>query len=355
MKLANKKKLWIQYFYPKRLGLSLGLGVFIFASALHVFGEHSSFVHEKNCRIFEPYFKVLENPPRMVDSRSRWRDYQVERSSVLVEVASHVVSSYLQDEVALSFSTECIENAADRSVFESRLSSLFFSQSIARLFHSNIPQVRALLTSLGINDADLIPTLIFKIEGYCDHKHSHERVAGFHRKNGSLFMNFSKIPRNEWYFIFLHELAHANDPILTKASEYYSHEERIKKVANEAAFLNEIESPRFSHEARQWLLAGLHRGYLAEVRAWSFNAKVYEAGIEEGMWGNIAWMEELLSGKDELDSLEQHITKVLHPRFLDPQKGIFSHPSLQKALQIIRDDILEGKLHAWEFILEEES
>lgn len=78
-----------------------------------------------------------------------------------------------------------------------------------------------------------------------------------------------------------------------------------------------------AQDFRNWLLAGLDRGLLAEYRAWTATFQIYLQGKEEGLWSSRPWLEIILNEWDRKESLEKFTFHYLDQNSMDPQDGFF--------------------------------
>lgn len=186
---------------------------------------------------------------------------------------------------------------------------------------------------------------IFRLTGHFRQDSPDEKKGGFHRGSGSIFINFEKVPADEWLVIFIHEFAHGLDSELVKSLNVYANPIWIRQFTELA--INDVPVERWPEEARQnlhiWLRVGLNRGYLAEYRAWATTFALYIEGLADGTFKKVDWLEEILQQKHQQESLRQFTLRFLSPGFEDPTYGPFQYPVIQKELKKVRQELLRGE------------
>ncbi len=290
-----------------------------------------------------PLLKVLSAKPTEQSSILEWSGFQQAKWDSLKGVARNVFASYrsglwsADDSDALE---RCSAELASETEFAAALSSEFYSETVAILRGARSPRIKKLAEIL--DSREMLP---FRIYGYLRKEELEGRKAGFHRGQRSIFLDFTMIPEGEWIIIFIHEVAHSLDEKLIQALPVYAD---AKLVHSFMQFVPNLQDPRkLPPEARRglirWLEAGLDRGFLAEWRAWTLTAQLYLDGQSEGLWQPIGWLENVLSGRKEDESIPTFLLHRLSPHFSDPSEGIFKTPLVSSELKRIRKAMADGR------------
>ncbi|MCM2277100.1 MAG: hypothetical protein NDJ89_03405 [Oligoflexia bacterium] len=262
------------------------------------------------------------------------------------QAGERIFAEYLRGTLAPDTLKTCVARQEDRELLQRSISNAFLSGSLRVLKSTRSP---ALLELIGLAEQEI------STRGFHSFKAlSHEaeqpiqlgpRKAGFHRGRHSLFMDFEAIAPEEWLFIFVHELAHKFDPRLQSATVAYGDpavfEDVFRHVAKKgAAPLSKVDQDRL----RTHLRAGLDRGLLAEVRAWTLSFSLYEAGVHEGLWGRIDWVDALLQTRPVSMSFERFTFEFLDPRFGDPEPtGFYGLPVVRQELAALREELRSAR------------
>lgn len=169
-------------------------------------------------------------------------------------------------------------------------------------------------------------------------------AGGYHRGRNSIFLDFTVIPRTEWFVVYIHEATHALDSELQRAVEVYSDKSLVEMFAKELP--NVSRASEFSAEAARaletWLLAGLSRGMLAEYRAWLVTSALYREAIAASLSSKVPWMEDILA--DSSHTLSEIWLRKIDKGFKNPNSGIFKHSAVEEALNRIRMQIAIGRI-----------
>ncbi|NUM87918.1 MAG: hypothetical protein HUU37_01825 [Bdellovibrionales bacterium] len=190
-------------------------------------------------------------------------------------------------------------------------------------------------------------TIPFRLTGHSSEAAPADLKGGFHRGSGSIFMDIGRVRPDEWMVIFIHEVAHGLDDLISPASRVYG---QTEDVAELAAWAARTETPSdLPHEIREkldsWLAAGLDRGLWAEYRAWLATFALYEDGARERLWNRVAWMEEISAQRPPELGWNLFLYRFLDDRFQDPTEGIFSRVLIRNGLRELRGryrDLLPG-------------
>ncbi|MGK5086780.1 hypothetical protein WDW86_04425 [Bdellovibrionota bacterium FG-2] len=159
-------------------------------------------------------------------------------------------------------------------------------------------------------------------------------------------MDLGLIRGSQWLLVLCHELAHAVDSDLAAALPVYNNDNTVAMIAKWGhQYESPLELPALDLiTLDSWLIAGLHRGLLTEVRAWAITVSVYREGLASGLFERVEWMESLF-GELQTPREELILTlSLLSPRFFDPVDGLFSLPLVQNRLKSVRQGLLEGRI-----------
>jgi hypothetical protein len=234
----------------------------------------------------------------------------------------------------------CLAGRRDRANFLNSLQAGFFNESLARLRQAKTPGLRRLIAALD-KDVGLQHAALFRMTGHGFGANAPTvEKAGFHRATKSIFMDISRIPANEWLFIFTHELLHSLDPLIYDASRVY--EKTLGLYVKQPELVESFQSldqlsPEASTELIEWVEAGLGRGLWAEHRAWVVSFALFEDGRREGLWGEIDWVQKILSERAPDESLESFVYRYLDQRSKDPEERLFQLPLVQSAIFFVRE------------------
>jgi hypothetical protein len=308
------------------------------------------------CHEFTQYYELKKNPPELKPYNIELLHYEKKLRSVLSESAELVFQSYMEGKVKEGTIEHCIENPKDLDLFMGDVSNVFLEQSLLLLESSPI----TLHQELAQKTRETQKTnghLRFKLISHAHLEHYPDKKGGFHRGNGSLFMNFEKIPHSEWIHIFFHELTHAEDPLLSQSIQTYGDPTLLKKVAEIAHQKNNLSAVTEEEKETIYLFlkSGLHRGFLSEVRAWTLTFLSYQKSRDLGLSKEIPWIEKILNTFDQSKNLqnqeifELEVLKFLSPHFYNPEKkGIYARPLIIEALLKLREEYFQGTRSAFE-------
>jgi len=181
---------------------------------------------------------------------------------------------------------------------------------------------------------------LYQVTGFFSDPSPDEKKAGFHRGNRSIYMDFERIPPNEWLMIFTHEMAHVLDENLKAASEIYADDKTVKVLADWAHKVTSSQDlpPEVREKLTRWIKAGLDRGLVAEYRAWHLTFVIYREGLNVQAWRPIAWLDEILAQQRDGESHEQFVYRYLHERFEDP-----THEDPLFQLPLIKSELFETR------------
>lgn len=259
-----------------------------------------------------------------------------------ISTAGKIFQSYMNGSLTPQFIQNCIPKT-DREQWLSSISQVFLKSSLVKLNSSKIKKLSELMQTVkAMSDAQ--GTTFFRATPHFPDDHSIEsrNRAGVYRGSPSLFMNIDLIAPGEWLYLMAHELAHYTDPVLKSASEIWNQTETAKSIfelGKRHASLSTLSADE-KKMLRNYLMAGLDRGLLAEYRAWIICFSIYEAGIKESLWGQIPWMQQILLLKQSRQSWEAFTFGFLDKTFTDPEfSGLFSIKIVQEQYFELRQEL----------------
>jgi len=249
------------------------------------------------------------------------------------------------------FRSEGLDASPDFDAFRNAVPGAFFRASLAEFLALRGPVTESFARALD-ERARTGNLVLFRLTGHSANLASPtDEKAGFHRGERSIFMDFGRIPANEWLLIFAHEYAHSLDPALSDAMPIFADPELRAKVDSLSRRTENVKalSPEELADLDRWLIAGLDRGYLAEVRAWALSFAIYEEGLADGAWKPIAWMDSMLRDRRRGETAIVFAARYLAPRFTDPEPtgvaaDLFSRVLVRTRLKQIRIRLRSGEI-----------
>ena len=302
------------------------------------------------CEIFRPWLESRQvDITRIPTPEGRFRAQRAE-SEARESAALAVYESYIGGALPSGALATCLPAKEDFEAILPDLSQVFHRRSLDRLRAAGILELDRLVSRIereiaerGLNRFRAIPHYP-KESGPPENSTAEgsSRRAGVYRGTGSLFMNFDTIASDEWLFLLVHEMSHQADPILSEASSIWNDQPRAKAIFAldlQKHSLEELtETERRS--LREYLEAGLNRGLIAELRAWTLCFSAYEAGRQTGLWGSIPWVEEVISRRRPGESIAELTMRYLDPRFPDPEEsGLFSLKIVREQQASLRSEL----------------
>lgn len=271
---------------------------------------------------------------------------QIEKWNFLKKAADIIFKSYRQGEIQTQTLNECFTDSQEKSTLNSVLPGIFLKKSLEILEKSQSDIIVKLAKSV-LNHYKNSHTFSFKLVGHMkEDQNSTKLKGGFHRGKKSVFMDFSKIPPNEWLIILIHELLHSQDFALRKAITDYGDLEigpliyEWNTVSSEPEDLTAGDRKRLN----KWLKAGLDRGLIAEYRAWTYTFIIYQEGLKDQLWEPIAWLDQILNLKKSSEDIKDFTYRYLDSRFTepndpnDPADNIFNLPLIKNEIENIRNE-----------------
>lgn len=216
--------------------------------------------------------------------------------------------------------------------------TLLIQKSIEKLKLSKIPQIQFLMNEYQ-NIYSKNSTPLFKLTGKILNLDSPiSAKGGFHRGYGSIFVDISETNGRDFIFVLMHELYHALDIKLSKASGIFSRLNENYRMILLIEKLKDLKDipPDQLLELKQWILAGLNTHLFAEWRAKYFCFLVYHQGIKENLWGTIPWVEDELQLQNPKVSLATFVYQHLNDNAEEP-KGIFQTSYVAEIIDSFRN------------------
>jgi len=292
-----------------------------------------------------PLAHALDNRPRPGATLASWSESQEAIEASVDETAIKVFESYLKFQWSLNKAQKlelCVQSAPDYYLSDQMtqaISSFAFSYGQKVLAKSNSILLRNYSRLL-----EKVERQAFRLFGHSRENSIYEKKGGYNRGKQSLFLDLSLISPDEWLVIYIHETFHALDTIISSAVQIYGDKKFVKTVA---------ELARSQPNIRQWssknlamldkfLMAGIDRGYLAEVRAWALTYFLYLEGRRFDRWPAIKTMDKVLKSKLPKESLVSFFARYLAPNWADPKEDIFILPAIQTRLKEIRLSLASG-------------
>ncbi len=298
--------------------------VFIFTLTLMT----QSFAGAQDCALFSEWKQVVTSAETSEDGQVSERAQALQREyEIRVEISRSLFHRFLRNQLHVGFVQSCLEGHPLRTNFMSSMHRQFFFESLNQMSRTKGPILSRLVKHVVNQQTSGSPMLFRLIQQ--SHRDEHEKKAGFHRATGSLYMDIGKIPSDEWFLVFVHELLHAFDADIQAASVTYSQTWRVDLAGSSN------ESSKLEFEA--WLRAGLDRGFWAEYRAWYYTIVIYQEGLRDGLWGKIHWVENILESRPPGVALDRHIYDHFDRRFWDPRVGLFLRPEISEPLRELRE------------------
>ncbi|MFZ4404260.1 MAG: hypothetical protein ACOYOK_09185 [Pseudobdellovibrionaceae bacterium] len=298
---------------------------------------------------------ILLNSPLLKDKNFKLKDFtefQVKLTLELNKLAQNIYQAYRLSRWSNKKSQaldQCLSTWVDRNKLDYAMQAVFKEQTLLEFKNTRSPLLQKFAEQIQTQGTEL--TRIF---GHFHDPSPTGDKGGFHRGERSLFLDFSKIPPNEWLLIFAHEYFHATDQTLMKAIAVYSDEGTVKKIIGLTKKYQKYSDLTEDDKKilRPWIKAGFDRGLFAEIRAWVGTVLVYQELLNENKIQPIAWMERFYNQAstatnhhhwDEIQ-IRTEVIRFLSPRFTDPRDGIFSLPLIQDAMIAIRKEVLTQAL-----------
>ncbi|MFZ4404773.1 MAG: hypothetical protein ACOYOK_11785 [Pseudobdellovibrionaceae bacterium] len=271
----------------------------------------------------------------------------------LDQTAQNIYRSYRQTKNSVGAWTlkkseqlsQCLATWEDRDKLDYAMQAVFKEQTLLEFKNTRSPLLQKFAQQIQTQGTEL--TRVF---GHVHDPSPTGGKGGFHRGQRSLFLDFSKIPPNEWLLIFAHEYFHATDQVLMQAIPIYSDEATVNKIIDLTKKYQKYSelSEDDKKILRPWIKAALDRGLFAEIRAWVGTVLVYQELLQENKIQPMDWMERFYNQASTKNGhhrwsekqIQLEVIRFLSPRFTDPTEGIFSLPLTQDSLRALRKEFL---------------
>jgi hypothetical protein len=259
------------------------------------------------------------------------------------KAALGLFKTYLEGRLQEKLAPPCLAKLGEPYGFLTQVQSAFLNQSLRIFKTSKSARIQRLLELLGPRASES-GNLIFRLAGDQFAPPPTELKAGFHRGSGSIFMDVTRIHASEWLVILAHELLHDVDMMIPAAVRKYS-DVQIAIRLIERAKSTSLPSDLSDDERRMfkdWIQAGMDRGLLAEARAWTITILVYQDGLNEGLWGRIAWLDAVMSERRPNEPWERFSLRFLAARSAQPRESVFAHALSRNLLDEVKSELLNG-------------
>ncbi len=242
------------------------------------------------------------------------------------EIADSFFSSYLQGSFQQQMDSACLNQIENSRGFTSLIQLSFLHQSLEFFRRSQSPTLR-LLVELLDQKFGRGTIIVFRLSGGNQFEPSPtQHSAGFHRGEGSIFMDIQRVQASEWFVILAHELVHYLDQKIQQGGAGFSDPETAQLMV---AWAQRTASPSDLPEQdrmriERWMEHGLDRGLLAEARAWTITLQIYQEGLRENIWQKTPWLSEILKEKRSDETLPNFSLRYLAARTYQPRESIFT-------------------------------
>lgn len=338
--------------FKRKVIFSLLSITFLFFRIPSSYSKHLS----EDCHFLDPLLEAINDVPNKGSEIKNRVEKMIRISEGITKSSEILFYDYLDQKINPSQFENCFYQAkiTDEKIiknYNSTVSGKFFKLSLGELLKFQGEKVELFSKTLKTK-SDSGELIIFKLVGHYGEKNVFNKKAGFHRGNHSIYMDFSKIPPSDWLLIFTHEYAHSLDSTLSESMPVFSDPGIQRKILS-ILKINHSSSP-LSEEATQtidyWLMAGLNRGFLAEVRAWALSFEIYEEMKKNKADFKIDWLEDILKQKMNSENWIAFSIRYLSPRFKDPtgaseEEGVlFKSPLILERLSQLRTLIDQGEI-----------
>lgn len=249
------------------------------------------------------------------------RIQSLEKNEILNQKkAKDIAESYLAGQLTKDFFRICLPSENDNPIFYDSLSKEMQALGVQKLLSSKISELNR-LGQILINKSE--GDFLFRAVGH--RRDESERKAEFHRSNRSIYTDLSKISSEEWLIIFIHEVFHYLDQSLESSSKIFGNKENIdwiNVIIEKRVGFNRLSTFDRSR-VKNFVLAGIDRGFLAEFRAWAMTFWLYEKMVASSEQVKLKWAEDILAEKNQDELMADFIFRYLEPNFTDPKREYF--------------------------------
>lgn len=273
------------------------------------------------------------NPSTYVSDRMSWKN---QLAIVFQDDVKSFFKLYSKNKLTEA-DLACIQSSGRlKDQIENNFSSLFIIEAAQKMTASRSEAIRAFaskiskLTTSGI----VIP---IKLHLHLDRNSTSERPAGFDRNTRGVFFNLFQINSSDYSVYLIHEFAHAFDPELNSAIDLFNDSALTETIASfvRAKASYESLSNEQKHQVDRYVLAGLNRGLLAELRAWVTTSELYLELLRHQEQKPVDFLDPILGSSRDLNrsQLTQIWWDYLLKNFTRPNEGLFASPLLQSAVE----------------------
>ena len=310
--------------------------------------DHGREFPAPQCPELEPWYQeraqgLLNASTVAARSRAKIREWEVRR-----DLVRGLYAQYEKGQLDMNRFEACLASDPLKSDFLQTLYSEFYEATLARLRAAKSPGIRRFVDLTDRKYRLNHKRPLFRLTGHFDQESSGSLFAGVHRASGSIYMDLAKIPRDQWYIIFIHEMAHKLDQDLAEAvTEYALSLGLMTELEDWARKSTLADLPaEVREDLETWLISGLNRGLWAEFRAWYVTFRLYQEGVTEGLWQPIARFDEVLASKPSESSFAKHLYAFLESRAQMPAAGPYSSPLMREAIESLLTSTRTSEAHA---------
>ena len=319
---------------------SAALALIILAS-IYASSQAVASATSQDCSLTLTLRQLRLHPPMQTSMIKDWSDYQAAIYAEEKALAERIFERYQAGQLSPEFFGSCL-GEEDSTDLSSILPKVFFDASVAHLEVSKSITIQRFVAAIKEKQSRQ-NFVLMRLVGHLPKDLAPSNLpGGFHRGQQSIFINFAKIPPNEWLLIFSHEILHSLDARLTQAVIDYGAIADIVSITKEFSSTQNLTSEQET-AIQKWINAGLDRGLLAEYRAWTLSFKIYQHGVKEKLWHPIVWVDRILQGQRADEPLAHYVLRFLDTRFTDPTDYPFSAAPVKDEFLKVRNNLRSQK------------
>jgi len=290
-----------------------------------------------DCPELEAWLRLFETPSATWVSTAARSEFQRMEWQARKEASGQLFRQYMRSDFDFDRIEGCLMDHPHQNDFFQTLFAEFYDQSLAKLRESRSPGIQKLMNQIDRQYRLNHQRPLFRLTGHFSQGNPSDRFAGVHRGTGSIYMDLARIPRSEWYVIFIHEIVHHLDGLLIEASREFAITDGLRFELEGWAQQGRLSQLPMDVRADldAWLTDGLNRGLWAEYRAWYITYRLYAQMVEEGLIQRIPRMDAVLALKPVEERLESFLLRYLEERSLMSTEGVFSSPMITQAISEI--------------------
>lgn len=302
---ANKQKIPVT--------LSLGVLILIFSTSFSFGNNDLKKQWLNSVSALEKSNSLEENTVEIILLQIKLRE---EEWQIRTLYFGDIIDRYLNQELDLLPFINHLNQMKENENYLNSLTNILLSKSLNKIKESKIPLITTLMQKYKRHYSEnAIP--LFLITGDSINRPSPIlEKGGFHFDRQTIFTDITRTKNSEFLFIFLHELFHALDDELYNSTVLFTNRdtllEMFKLARNYSSYHNLSQEQQ--NKLQTWIYAGLNRHLFAEWRAWLFGFSVYQEGIQEGLWGKIDFIEDIMIQKPSTEPLSVFIYQYLNTR-----------------------------------------